>query len=163
MSIVFVNAETLSILQALFNDDGVVVVGPDAVDELTQEVGVSGEEARQIIKGELETDHSLDNADVHVDFVNGVDFVLLDTLTKTKAVLLAEHAGKPAVEMSGFRFVSDVAPNKCATVYFEIGAYPDGELEAPLEGSEDLYVAPDGTVWAKVAEKVEELPDNEKD
>ncbi len=51
-----------------------------------------------------------------------------------------------------------IPPGRDGFVWFEIGEYDEQAGNYQFEGQAPLYVAPDGSVWARICDGVGELP-----
>jgi hypothetical protein len=49
-------------------------------------------------------------------------------------------------------------PGFAGFAWFEIGEYDEQAGDYQFEGQAPLYVAPDGSVWARICDSVTELP-----
>lgn len=52
-----------------------------------------------------------------------------------------------------------IPANKITTIFIEAGEYNGSKDEYQLETMADLHVASDGSVWARIADSVDEIPE----
>lgn len=83
-----------------------------------------------------------------------------EEFTKALAAIsaLSQQATGNAIAYDFASLFDDVPDDKIAGVFVEGGEYNCARDKYPFESSADLKVAPDGSVWAKVAERVDALP-----
>jgi hypothetical protein len=55
-------------------------------------------------------------------------------------------------------FLEGIPRGKPCSLWFEMGEFDEQTDEYPFEGMAPLYLAPDGSVWARICDSVSELP-----